>query len=118
MTENFIMIFVTTKDKQEAEKISQSLLNDHLVACANIISPVNSFFHWQGDITEAEECLVIMKTRLDLFSKIVEQIKNVHSYEVPEILALPIMEGYQPYFDWMRLVLKPGHHSHDDDNVH
>jgi len=102
----YIIILVTTKDKQEAEKISQSLLKDHLIVCANIVAPVTSFFHWQSEVNKAEECLIIMKSRKDLFPQIAERVKDVHIYEVPEILALPIIEGSEPYLDWMNLVLK------------
>ncbi len=61
--DDYIIILVTTKDKEEAEKISQALLKERLIACANIVSPVTSFFHWAGKIERAEECLVVMKSR-------------------------------------------------------
>jgi periplasmic divalent cation tolerance protein len=104
---NYIIILVTCKDKQEAEKITQSLLKEHLIACANIVNPVTSFFHWHGKIDRAEECLIVMKSRMDLFSQVAERVKGLHSYEVPEILALPIVEGSKAYLDWMAGVLKP-----------
>ncbi len=91
----------------EAEKITQSLLEQRLIACGNIISPVKSFFNWLGKIDNAEECLIVMKSRLDLFGQVAEQVKGLHSYEVPEVLALPIVEGSNAYLDWMKNVLKP-----------
>jgi len=103
----YIIIFVTCKDKLEAEKITHLLLEQRLIACGNIVSPVTSFFHWRGNIDRAEECLIIMKSRRDLFVQVAELIKSVNSYEVPEILALPIVEGSKAYLDWMRVVLKP-----------
>jgi periplasmic divalent cation tolerance protein len=103
---SFVIVFVTTADKSEAEKISQSLLKKKLIACANIINPVTSFFHWAGKIDKAEECLVIMKSRIDLFAELSERVKALHSYEVPEILALPIVEGSKAYLDWMGEALK------------
>ncbi|MGD0645979.1 MAG: divalent-cation tolerance protein CutA [Candidatus Bathyarchaeia archaeon] len=106
MKNNYIIILVTTKNKPEAEKISQSLLKERLIACANIVSPVTSFFHWSGKIDKAEECLIIMKSRMDLFTQVSECVKCLHSYKVPEILALPIVEGSTAYFDWMSGVLK------------
>ncbi len=106
MNTNFIIVLVTTANKAEAEKISQTLLKDKLIACANIISPITSFFHWQGKIDQAEECLVIMKSRADLFSELADRVKSLHSYEVPEILALPIMEGSAAYLDWLGSVTK------------
>lgn len=104
---NYIIILVTAKDKQEAEAISQKLLKEHLIACANIVSPVTSFFHWLGKVERAEECLIIMKSRADLFGQVSDHVKGLHSYEVPEVLALPIVEGSKAYLDWLSVVLKP-----------
>ena len=103
---SYIIVLVTTADKAEAEKMAQSLLKEKLIACANIINPVTSFFHWSGKIDKAEEWLVVMKSRMDLFAQLAERVKAHHSYEVPEILALPIVEGSKAYFDWMGEVLK------------
>jgi periplasmic divalent cation tolerance protein len=102
----FIIVLVTTADKAEAEKISQALLDKKLIACANIVSPVSSCFLWQGKIDKAEECLVVMKSRLDLFGELEQHVKALHSYEVPEILVLPVVAGSTDYLEWMRSVLK------------
>jgi periplasmic divalent cation tolerance protein len=102
----YIIILVTTKDKQEAEKITQSLLKEHLIACGNIVNPITSFFYWSDKINEAQECLIILKSRMDLFPQVVECVKRLHSYEVPEILALPIAEGSKTYVSWMDDELK------------
>jgi periplasmic divalent cation tolerance protein len=104
---NYVVILVTTKDKQQAEEISQLLLKERLIACANIVSPISSFFYWLGKMDKAEECLIVMKSRVDLFEQIVEYVKRLHSYEVPEVLAVPIVEGSKTYLDWMSVVLKP-----------
>ncbi len=104
---NYIVIFVTAKDIQEAEKITQALLDERLIACGNIVNPVTSFFHWVGKIEKAEECLIVMKSRADLFSQVAERVKRLHSYEVPEVLALPIVDASKAYLDWMSVVLKP-----------
>jgi len=103
---NFIIVLVTTPNKAEAEKVSQSLLNEKLIACANIINPVTSFFHWSGKVERAEECLVVMKSRLDLFGELAERLKGLHSYEVPEVLAFPIVGGSKAYLDWMGEALR------------
>ncbi len=105
-TTKYIVVLVTAADKLEAEKIAQSLLNKKLIACANIIHPVTSFFFWSGKIDKAEECLVVMKSRRDLFKELAARLKELHSYEVPEILALPIVESSADYLDWMDKVLK------------
>jgi periplasmic divalent cation tolerance protein len=104
---NYIIILVTAKDTQESEAISQKLLDEHLIACANIVSPVTSFFYWMGKVERAEECLIIMKSRADLFEQVAERVKSLHSYEVPEVLALPIVECSKAYLDWLSVVLKP-----------
>ena len=106
MNTEYIIVFVTTANKAEAEKISHALLTEHLIACANIINPVTSFFFWSGKIDRAEECLVVMKSRRDLFLELTERLKGLHSYEVPEVLAVPIVEGSAAYLGWLGEVLK------------
>jgi periplasmic divalent cation tolerance protein len=103
---NYIIVLVTTANKAEAEKIAQTLLKEKLIACANIINPVTSFFHWLGKVDKCEECLVVMKSRMDLFAELSVRVKGLHNYEVPEILALPIIDGSKAYLDWMGGVLK------------
>jgi periplasmic divalent cation tolerance protein len=103
---SYVIVFVTTANKVEAEKISQALLQEKLIACANIINPVTSFFHWKGNVDCSEECLVVMKSRRDLFRQLMTRVKALHSYKVPEILALPIVESSADYLAWMGEVLK------------
>ncbi len=99
-------MLVTTSSKQEAEKISQNLLEAKLIACANIVGPVASHFHWGGKVEQAEEFLVLMKSRRDLFDQLAEAVTKLHSYEVPEILALSIVAGSKAYLDWLGSSLK------------
>jgi periplasmic divalent cation tolerance protein len=106
MDTNYIIVLVTTANKSEAEKISETLLREKIIACANIINPVTSFFHWQGKVDKCEECLVVMKSRRDLFAELAQQVKRLHSYEVPEVLAFPIVEGSEAYLAWLGSVLK------------
>jgi periplasmic divalent cation tolerance protein len=106
MSNNYIIVLVTTATKTEAEKIAQMLLEKKLIACANIINPITSFFPWLGKIDKCEECLMVMKSRIDLFEELVGYVKGLHSYEVPEVLALPIVEGSSAYLSWLGEVLK------------
>jgi periplasmic divalent cation tolerance protein len=106
MSGDYIIVFVTTKDKSEAEKISKALLADRLIACANIVGPVTSFFSWMNKTDCAEEFLVVMKSRRDLLDAVVDCVKGLHSYEVPEVLAFPVVGGSGAYLDWMAQVLK------------
>ena len=100
------MVYVTVANKPEAEKIANELLKEHLIACANIIGPVSSHFHWSGKLDSAEEYLMIMKSRADLFAELEKRVKALHSYEVPEVVAVSIVEGSKAYFDWMTSTLK------------
>jgi len=106
MSTSYILVLVTTKDFKEAETISKELLKQKLIACANIVNPVVSHFHWSGKICKSEECMMIMKSRGDLFPKISERVKALHSYEVPEIIALPIVSGSIDYLAWIDEALK------------
>ncbi len=106
MENSFIIVMVTVGSKEEAEKISQQLLREKLVACANIIGPVTSHFHWLGKIDCADEFLVLLKSRMDLFEALSEKIKILHSYQVPEILALPVVAGSKDYLTWFGDSLK------------
>lgn len=96
---------MTVATKQEAEKIVRSLLNKRLIACANILGPVESRFWWQERIEKAEEFLVFMKSDEKLFERLAKKVKGMHSYETPEILAIPIVRGWTPYMEWLNAVL-------------
>jgi periplasmic divalent cation tolerance protein len=101
MDNEFIIVLVTTASKHEAEEIVQHLLGDKLIACGNIVGPVTSFFRWSGKVERAEEFLVLMKTRSNLFQRLSDVVKTLHGYEVPEILAVPVVEGSRDYLDWL-----------------
>jgi len=103
---SYIIIIITTAGREEAETIVQRLLEARLIACANIIGPVSSHFHWSGKMEKAKEYLILMKSRKDLFEKLSETVKALHSYEVPEILALPVVEGSKAYMDWLGSCLR------------
>jgi periplasmic divalent cation tolerance protein len=106
LRDSYIIIMVTTASREEAETIVQRLLEMRLIACANIVGPVSSHFHWSGKIEKAEEYLILMKSRKDLFEKLSETVRALHSYEVPEILALHIVEGSKAYMDWLGSCLR------------
>ena len=101
MQNRYIIVIVTAPSKQEAEKIAQHLLDNQLIACANIIGPVSSVFHWSGKTEHAEEYLMLLKSRKDLFEKLSETVKALHSYDVPEILVLPVVGGSEAYLSWL-----------------
>ena len=96
---------MTASSKSEAKKIVRSLLEEKLIACANMIDSVSSVFWWQENIKEEKEVLVIMKSHQELFNKVSTRIREVHSYDTPEILALSIVDGSSQYLEWMNKVL-------------
>jgi len=102
----YMVVLVTTSSFVEAEKIAKTLLEEKLIACANIIGPVRSLFWWREKIESAEEYVVLMKSRLDLFNKLSERIRALHSYEVPEIIALPIVRVCADYMEWLQSCLR------------
>ena len=101
MKTNFIVVLVTAKDKKEALKIAQGLLEAKLIACANIIDGVQSLFWWQGKIDSSKEVLLVLKSKKVLFKKISTKVKSLHSYQTPEIIALPVVEGSEDYLGWI-----------------
>ncbi|UCH69643.1 MAG: divalent-cation tolerance protein CutA [Candidatus Bathyarchaeota archaeon] len=98
---SYVVVLMTASDEKEASKIVRSLLDDRLIACANIIGPVSSLFWWEGKIDKASEVLVTMKSRKRFFKRLCDRVKKMHSYELPEILELPITEGLPSYLEWM-----------------
>lgn len=101
-----IVVFMTTATKQEAQRIVRSLLDKYLIACANVLGPVESQFWWREKIEKANEFLVLMKSDEKLFEELAKTIKEMHSYEVPEILALSIVKGWPPYLEWLNRSLR------------
>ncbi len=103
-----IIVLMTTATREEAENIARNLLNQRLIACANIVGPVSSLFWWKEKISRENEFSVLMKTSADLFEKLATRIKQMHSYEVPEIIAVPITKGEQSYLEWLSGSLRKG----------
>ena len=101
MNQQTVLIFITTSTKKEAEKIANALLNRKKAACVSILPGVNSFFWWQGKIDSASEALLVVKTKSGLLDDIVKLVKKLHSYDVPEIIALPIIGGNEEYLEWI-----------------
>ncbi len=101
-----IIVMITCFSKREALKIKKTLLKERKVACVNIIPKVDSFFWWKGKIDSAHEVLLLAKTKKNLFKKIVTLVKKIHKYEVPEIIALPIVEGNKDYLKWIGETVK------------
>jgi periplasmic divalent cation tolerance protein len=99
-------IVLTTCAQSEAESLAEKLVEDGLVACVNIIDKVQSAYRWQGKIVKDHECLLVMKSSSIVYDRLQQRIKEIHSYEVPEIISLDIENGYAPYLEWLNLALK------------
>jgi periplasmic divalent cation tolerance protein len=98
----YVVAFITTASYEEARKIADALVAQRKAACVNIVPRVNSTFRWKGKIENAEESLLVVKTRARLFPEVVRVVKSIHSYKVPEIVALPIVEGNPDYLAWLK----------------
>jgi len=105
MDNQFIIVFITAPTKEVGEKIANALLDKKLAACVNLISPIRSLYIWEGRTNADEETLLVVKTRADLFAdQLVPAVKAIHPYEVPEIIALPIVMGSSDYLEWIEAV--------------
>ncbi len=97
---SFCLVMVTAPSEEEGKKIAQALLTEKLAACISMTA-VESFYTWQGEKKQEREWQLFIKTRCALFSQLAETIQAVHSYDVPEIIALPMLAGSQPYLNWI-----------------
>jgi len=96
-----IIIYTTCPNKEEAQKISKALVEERLVACANIMAPHEAVYRWEDKIEEAEEVAVIFKTRAELFEAAKDKIVELHSYDCPCVVSWPITKGHTPYLAWV-----------------
>ncbi len=97
----YIVVFVTVSSPDEARRIAEGLVGKKLAACVNIAGGIESVFRWEGKVDSAKELLLIIKTTGDLFDAVAGYVKSAHSYEVPEIIALPVVNGHKPYLSWI-----------------
>lgn len=96
----YIIITTTCIDKEEADKVVKTLLEKRLVSCCQL-SNILSSYHWNGKIEESDEVLITMKSKKSLFKQIKQEILNIHSYDIPQIVAYDITCGYEAYLDWI-----------------
>jgi periplasmic divalent cation tolerance protein len=96
-----IVVLNTCESAEEAERLARSLMDLRLAACVTVISPVRSFYRWKGAVADSAEWLLLIKTSRPLFARLRSALEAGHSYELPEILALPVIEGSPDYLSWM-----------------
>ncbi|MBI2909145.1 MAG: divalent-cation tolerance protein CutA [Chloroflexi bacterium] len=98
---DFLQISTTTEKKEDAERIARVLVERRLAACVQIIGPIDTTYWWKGKVERNPEWLCLIKTRGDLYAEVERTIKEMHPYEVPEIVAVPIVEGLREYLEWV-----------------
>ena len=103
-----IVVLSTCGSEEEAAKVAQRLLDRRLAACVSIVPRVRSFYRWKGAVESGEEWLLLIKSSRPLFELLRTELEQVHTYEVPEILALPVVEGATAYLDWLESNLQEG----------
>lgn len=96
-----IVVFSSCGSATEAELIARRLVEDRLAGCVSVVAPVRSFYRWKGEIESAEEWLLVIKTSRERFDELRMVLEAAHSYEVPEVLAVPVVEGSPNYLAWL-----------------
>ena len=102
-----IVVLSTCDSGEQAERVARALVEQRLAACVNILPGVHSIYRWKGQVEDAAEWLLVIKSRRDLMSELRAAIGKIHSYEVPELLALPVVEGAENYLEWLDRELGP-----------
>ncbi|MEM2928405.1 MAG: divalent-cation tolerance protein CutA [Nitrososphaerota archaeon] len=106
MMEEYIQVFTTTEKREDAEKIAKSLIEKRLAGCIQIIGQISSIYWWKNKIETSQEWLCIIKSKRNLYEEIEKSIKEIHPYETPEIIAMPIISGSEDYLKWLDNELK------------
>jgi len=96
-----LLVFTTLPSADKAAEVAKVLVEERLAACANLLPAVRSIYRWQGKVQDENEVLVLLKTRAEHLERLKLRILELHPYEVPEVLAVPVEAGYQPYLDWL-----------------
>lgn len=99
--DDFCVVFMTAGGEEEGAGIARALVEKKLAACVNIVAPIRSIYSWKGKVEDEREVLLVAKTRRELFDALRSAVTELHSYEVPEIIALPITAGLDRYLDWV-----------------
>ncbi len=106
MEEDFIQVFVTIDDEDDAEEIAGSLVSKKLAACVQITSPIESTYTWKGEAERSKEWMLMIKSKASLFDELEKEVKQLHPYETPEIITHKILMGNEDYLEWMDKNLK------------
>ena len=96
-----IVVLITVGTEEEAQRIARALLEQRKAACVNIIPGVSSLFWWKGELDSAQESLLVVKTKKSVLNEVTRLVKEIHSYDIPEVIAVPIVGGNQDYLEWI-----------------
>lgn len=96
-----LLVLTTLPNADAAAELAKAVVGEKLAACANLFPALRSIYRWQGKVQDESEVLVLFKTRQEQFERLKARILELHPYEVPEVLAVPVEQGYQPYLDWL-----------------
>jgi periplasmic divalent cation tolerance protein len=99
---DIVVVFVTCESREQAEKIAETVVAEHLAACVNLLPGVRSCYTWEEKLTWSDEVLCLIKTQRSRFDQLQDRIKSLHSYSVPEIVAVPVEDIFDRYADWVR----------------
>lgn len=97
-----VVVLVTVSSREEGERIATAVVGEELAACVNIIGPIESIYRWEGRVQHDQELLLIIKTQQALVAELAARVSALHSYQTPEVIALPITSGSQKYLDWLQ----------------
>jgi periplasmic divalent cation tolerance protein len=104
---DFVVVLVTVPDDAVADRLAHTLVSEKLAACVNVLPKVRSVYAWEGEICNEGELLCLLKTRRELFPAVRERVLDLHPYQIPEIIALPLVEGSEIYLSWLRDNTRP-----------
>jgi periplasmic divalent cation tolerance protein len=102
MDSSELIVLVTAGARDDAERIAETLVGERLAACVNLVGPIRSVYRWQGEISRDDEILLLIKTTRERYAALEARVRAIHPYDVPEVIALPIAYGSEPYLQWLR----------------
>lgn len=97
-----VVVFITASNEDEGANIAKTLVEERLAGCVNIVKDIRSIYRWEGKTEDEKEVLMIAKTQKSLFTKLSQRVRELHSYTVPEIIAMPVVEGSEDYLKWLK----------------
>jgi len=108
-----VVVLITTGSREEADRIANTLVAEMMAACVNVIPGVTSVYRWEGEVQRAQEWLLVVKSRIEVLDDLIRRVKALHSYDEPEIIALPLAGGSDSYLRWIDNEIHGGWHSMD-----